>query len=202
MGLQPVDYEMLQSYLYPDLNIKLFSGQFNIKNLQQMKSKIIFIKCSVWIKRLRGIRTVQSFSSEDFTLKLFQFSRFIRRCYRCSGLSNVVGLRGLYEEKWRADCYNCQARELKHKRGLFLSLNLYLQASHVLPCLLHSLQCRKKVKLFMSILTLRAQIALSQLLLYLTCFCLFQFPLCGSIEGKRKGFLRTPLIGVVKILVF
>ena len=58
-----------------------------------MKSKIIFIKCSVWIKRLRGTRIVQSFSSEDFTLKLFQFSRFIRRCYRCSGLSNVVGLR-------------------------------------------------------------------------------------------------------------
>ena len=136
MSIQSVDYEMLQSYLYPDLNIKLFSRQFNIKNLQQMKSKIIFIKCSVWMKRLRGTRTVQSFSSEDFTLKLFQFSRFIRRCYRCSGLSNVVGLRGLYEEKWRADCYNCQARELKHKRGLFLSLNLYLQASHVLPCLL------------------------------------------------------------------
>ena len=149
MSTQSVDYGMLSSYLCPDLNIKLFSGQFNIKNL--------------WQIRLRGTRIVQSFSSEDFTLKLFQFSRFIRRCYRCSGLSNVVGLRGLYEEKWRADCYNCQARELKHKRGLFLSLNLYLQASHVLPCLLFSstLQCRKKVKLFMSILTLRAHIALS-----------------------------------------
>ena len=45
------------------------------------------------MKRLRGTRTVQSFSSEDFTIKLFQFSRFIRRCYGCSGLSNVVGLR-------------------------------------------------------------------------------------------------------------